>query len=319
MKRRLRTLVSSTWFKLVLSVALLVFLMPKTDIHDLGRVFAKTHLPWLIAAFVGYEISQVMSALRWWLLGRPLGFHDSFSRYLVCYFSGMYLNLFAPSTVAGDVGRALFLAGGRRRTLAFTSVIADRGIGFIALIWVNAAAILLLPGYPIPRLMRLAAWLVPPATVALWLWGPRLAVSLLPPTNRWRVLVEVELARYWSDARLLAVSFALAVCFHLVQIGTQVLIAWGLGLAIPWAFFLIFVPAANIAGMLPISMSGVGVREALYIYFLSRVGVDREAALALGLLSSAVVLLTGLSSAPVFVLLKSSRSPRPEEEEATAS
>lgn len=317
MKRRLRTLASSNWFKLVLSVALLVLLTPKTDVGDLGRIFAQTHLPWLIAAFVGYEISQVMSTLRWWLLGRPLGFHDPFSRYLVCYFSGMYLNLFAPSTVAGDVGRALFLAGGRRRTLAFTSVVADRGIGFIALIWVNAAAILLMPGYPIPRLMRLSAWLVPPATVALWLWGPRLAVSLLPPANRWRVLVEVELARYWSDVRLLAVSFTLAVCFHLVQIGTQILIAWALGLTIPWTFFLIFVPAVNIAGMLPISLSGVGIRESLYLYFLSRVGVDRETALALGLLSSAVVLLSGLSGAPVFVLLKSSRShQRPEADAA---
>lgn len=299
---RLQALVSSVWFKLALSAALLVLLSRKTDLGDLASVFAHTRPGWMLAAFLGYELSQVMSTARWWLLGRPVGLREPFSRYFICYFSGMYLNLFGPSTVAGDVGRALYLAGGRgRRALALTSVIADRGIGFIALVWINAVAILLMPSYPLPRLMYWAAWLVPPATAAAWIWGPRHAASYLQPDSRWRLMIEQDLAPYWTDHGLLGVSFSLACLFHLVQIATQVLIAWALGLQIPWLYFLIFVPAVNIAGMAPISLSGIGIREAGYMYFLSLVGVDREAAIALGLLASAVVLLSGLSGMPVFL------------------
>jgi hypothetical protein len=302
--KRLRKLISSTWFKIVLSVALLLLLFRRSDLGELTHVLAHTEPGWVFASLVGYLFSQALCALRWQLLATPLGFAESYARYFACYFSGMYLNLFAPSTVAGDVGRALFLAGGRRRTLAMTTVLADRGIGFVALAWVAAAAILLLPNYPVPRVLYWSAVIGPPAVALLWLWGPLRAVRFLSSHNRWRVMVEQQLAPYWSDYRLLGVSFTLATVFHLVQIGTQILIAWALALHIPWTFFLIFVPIVNIAGMLPISLNGVGVREAGYWYFLSLIGVDRELAIALGLLSSAVVLASNLTGAPVFLLLR---------------
>jgi glycosyltransferase 2 family protein len=300
-----RSVLGTPWFKLALSVVLLVVLFVRTEFGQIWGTIARSEPGWLLLALVGLEISQVLSAARWWLLARPLGFNEPFRRYLVYYFSGMYLNLFAPSTVAGDIGRAFFLAGGRqRRALALTSVIADRGLGFVALVWVGAGAVILLPGYPVPRILHLAAWFVPPLTVAAWVWGPLLVVRLLPPGNRWRILVESDLAPYRKDHRLMTGSFALAVLFHLIQIGTQILIAWSLDLTIPWSYFLVFVPVVNIAGMLPITMNGVGVRESGYWYFLSRIGTDSEAAIALGLLSSAITLATGLSGAPVFLFFQ---------------
>jgi glycosyltransferase 2 family protein len=305
-----RKVLGSTWFKLTLSVLLLTFLFVRTEFGDIWGAIARAEPGWLFLAFVGLEFSQVLSTVRWWLLARPLGFEEPFRRYLVYYFSGMYLNLFAPSTVAGDIGRTLFLAGGRkRRALALTSVIADRGLGSVALVWVGAAAVLLLPEYPVPRVVRLAAWLVPPLTVAAWFWGPLLVVRLLPPGNRWRTLVEDDLAPYRRDHRLMIGVFALAVLFHVVQVGTQILIAWSLDLTIPWPYFFIFVPVVNTAGMLPISLNGVGVRESGYWYFLSLIGTNGEDAIALGLLSSAITLASGLSGAPVFLFIQQ-RKPR---------
>lgn len=299
---RVRSLLSSWWFKSALSVALLALLFYETDLGELRGVLAAAQPGWLLLALGAYLISQTMSAIRWCLLARPLGFVEPFGHFFTYYFSGMYLNLFAPSTVAGDVGRALFLARGRRRALALTSVLADRGIGFVALLWVAATAVVFLPEYPLPQIVRWVAWLSPPATVIAWFWGPLLAVRWLSADHRWRRFVERDLVPYWKDYGLLAISFGVASLLHLVQIGTQIIIAWALGLQAPWSFFLIFVPIVNIAGMLPISFNGIGVREVGYWYFLSQVGVDQEAAIALGLLSSAIVLAAGLSAAPVFLL-----------------
>ncbi len=299
---RLRSLTSSRWFKLGLSVALLALLFSETDLGDVRRVLWAARPAWVLIGFAGYLVSQAMSALRWCMLARPLGFRQPFSRFFVYYFSGMYLNLFAPSTVAGDIGRALFLAGGKRRTRALVSVVADRGLGFVALVWVGAVSIIFLSQYPVPAPLYWGAWLIPPAMVFGWLWGPLLAVHFLPAGHVWRMFVERDLVPYWHDRRLLALSFGLATLFHLVQIWTQIVLAWALDLHIPWSFFLVFVPIVNLAGMLPISLSGIGVREGGYWYFLSLVGIDREAALALGLLSSAVVLASGLTGAPIFLL-----------------
>lgn len=306
MKRvaRLRAVVASRWFKLLLSAALLAVLLYETNLQRMRAALAAADVRWLVLAWTSLTASQVVSAYRWALLARALGFSESFGRFCLYYFSGMYLNLFGPGTVAGDVGRVLFLARGRRRALALTTVVAHRATGFVALIWIAATAIVLLPDEPFLGPLRWLAALTFPLTIAAWLWGPRLAARMLPPTNRWRVLVERDLAPYWHDRGLLLRALGLAAAMHALQIASQMLVANSLGLQLPWAFFLIVVPLVNIAGTLPFSLQGVGVREAGYWSYLTRIGVQRETALAVGLLSSVVVFASGLSGLPAFLLLQ---------------
>ena len=301
---RLRSLTSSRWFKAALSAILLAVLIVGTNIEELGHALATAHPGWLLVALAIYVGGATLSAARWGLLARPLGFTEPMGRFLAYFFSGMFLNLFGPSTVAGDIGRALFLARGKRRILAFTSVVAHRLTGMIALVWIAALAVLLLPQYPLPRVIYWGAWLIPPLTVFAWFRGSLFAVRWLPVGHRVRVFVERDLDPYWKDHALLGVSFLLAGCFHLTQIASQIVVAWSLGLHLPWSFFLIFVPIVNLASMLPISFSGIGVREAGFWYFLPLVGADPEQAIALGLLTSAVVLAGGLVGSPFFVALR---------------
>ena len=133
---------------------------------------------------------------------------------------------------------------------------------------------------------------------------PPLVVRLFAPGNRWRTLVEQDLAAYWNDFRLLSTTSVVALVFHSMQIISQVFLAWALDIPVGASFFFIFVPVVNILGMLPVSFSGIGVREWGYLFFLARVGVDKHAALALGLLSSGVVLANGISGGLVFFLWK---------------
>lgn len=311
---KLKSLARSRYFKLALSVALLTLLFSRTDLSELRVALFASRPGWVFVAFVGYLISQVISSYRWSLLARPLGFTESFGRYFHYYFVGMYWNLFAPSTVAGDIGRSILLARGRRRALAFTSVVADRGIGLVALVWVGALAILLVPSYPLPDIVRLGAWLAPAVTIAAWMWGPRSAVRFLRKENRWRHFVEHELVPYWRDRRVLVAGMCVSFVFHSVQVLTQVALARALGLRIPWYFFFVFVPIVNMAGMAPISFSGIGIREGGYWYFLSVLGVDRETSIALGLLSSAVVLANGLTGGVIFLLGREEGPPKSAEE-----
>jgi hypothetical protein len=129
-----------------------------------------------------------------------------------------------------------------------------------------------------------------------------------------RRFVERDLRPYRDDARLLVWSFILALAMHLLQVGSQALLAVALGLRLPWTFFLIFVPVVNVAAMLPLTVSGVGIREAGYWYFLDAVGADREEALALGLISSAVALAAGLTGAPFLLATGKPDAGRQDEE-----
>lgn len=310
---RLRAALSSRWAKLALSAALLGVLLHETDLGEIRAALAAADPALLGTALLGLIASQVVSAYRWYLLARPLGFDERFP--IVCgyYFSGMYLNLFGPGTVTGDVGRTLFLAGGRRRrALALTTVVAHRAIGFVALVWITATAIALLPDQPLPPPLRWLAALAIPATVVGWLRGPRLAARLLPAGHRWRRMIEHDLDPYWHNHRLLAAGLALAAAAHLIQLGAQLAVARALGLALPWSFFLVSVPLVNVAAMLPITLQGIGVRESGFLLALAALGVPREAALALGLLTSAVTMAAGLTGLPVFILMRRASPAAPE-------
>jgi uncharacterized membrane protein YbhN (UPF0104 family) len=305
-KTSLRAIVTSRWSRLVISAALLALLFYETNVEEMRAALAHARLDWIVLAYVAVMASQFVSAYRWGLLARAVGFAASFGRICIYYLSAMYLNLFGPGTVAGDVGRVLFLAGGRRRGLALSTVFADRVIGLVALVWIAAIGVLVLPGDPVLRPLRWPAAMIVPITIAGWLRGPRFLARLLPPTSRWRRLVEHDMAPYWHDHTLLAISLGWAAFAHLCQIVGQMFIARALGLELPWTFFFLIVPLVNIAGAAPVSLQGIGLREASYLYYLGRIGVPREAALAVGLLTSIVIVASGVSGLPAFLMLRQS-------------
>ena len=299
---RLKSVLSSRWCKIAVSAGLLVLLLRRTDLRTLRAAVAGARLDWFLAALAIYVSSQVVSALRWQILARPLGFAEPFGRFLTVYFASMYINLFGPSTVAGDVGRTFFLAGEGRRALSATSVLAHRLVGFIALVWIGAIAVLCLPRYPVPAWIYWAAWIAPVASLLVWSKGPLFVARRLPAGHRWRIFVERDLGAYWQDQRLLAEAFLLAILMHVMQIVAQIWLASALDLSIPRTFFFVFFPLVDIASMLPVTVGGVGIREAGYWYFLPLVGTGGDMAVAVGLLSSTVVLLTGVIGAPFLLM-----------------
>lgn len=300
-----RRVLSSRLVKIALSVVLLSILLSHTDLQDLFAAVKTAQPGWVFAALVMYVVSQVVSAWRWMILAKAVGFEEPFGKYFRSYFSGLYMNLFAPSTVAGDIGRALFIAGpNRSRALALTTVIADRALGFVVLVFIGAVAVITQP-YRLPPLVYLSSWIVPPAALLLWLYGPQLMVRVFSPESRWRLLIERDLDPYWKDSRLLINTSVIAAVMHVLQILAQIVLAWAIGLEVPPMFFFIFVPIVNIIGMLPISFNGIGVREAGYIFFMALVGVESHSALAVGLLSSGIVLVTGIGGGLVFILSRS--------------
>ena len=122
-------------------------------------------------------------------------------------------------------------------------------------------------------------------------------------------MIERDLAPYWHDRRLLAMTLGWAMVVHGMQIIAQKCLACALGLDIPWTFFLVIVPLISMAATLPFSLQGIGLREASYWYYLSQLGVPREEALALGLLASAMALALGLTGLPAFLMLRRSKAP----------
>jgi hypothetical protein len=211
---------------------------------------------------------------------------------LAAYFEGMFVNLCLPTSIGGDVLKVLRIGGTRSKQAAATTVVADRASGVVALILLLGLGILLRLDSP------LAKTFVPLALAASILIG----VMVL-------VVGRSALARVETSAHILGrllratpiitkAPWPRVIAWALVVQGLNVAAvaaaAQAIGANISVAGLLIATETASLAAALPVSVAGIGVREATLPMLLAADGVPRAAAIALGLTWSAIVLAIGM-------------------------
>jgi uncharacterized membrane protein YbhN (UPF0104 family) len=284
--------------KTLVSLGLLSFLLSQIDLSALLHALGSASLPYLALVLVTYLLSQLVSCLRWLFLARPLGFKLSFKEFLSFYFIGMFFNLFAPSTVGGDIGRVFYLARGGMENkergataYALVSVVADRAIGLAVLIWIGAVALAIFPMYSLPPIIRVITYAIALGFLLCWVSVPLIKRFLRYVGHPLMENLRLGLEVYWSR-----------------QSVVQVVLSWALHIDLPWSYAFILYPLVGLFSSLPISLNGIGLREGGYLFLLRQIDVSSEKAIAFGLLWFLIVALDSLIGGLVFVLKKNPRS-----------
>jgi uncharacterized membrane protein YbhN (UPF0104 family) len=254
---------------------------------------------WVVASLM-YLAAQILSSIRWWILSDTLAFPGQWRTYLGFYFIGMYFNLFLPTSLGGDVIKVHFLSREEgRRFLAAFSVVGDRLFGLIAMLLLGAAAVRLkpdvLPGH-FAIFLSLGGIVILCGLVGMPFFH-RVFKGLWPGISQHLI----GLLALWQRPRMIIVLLGLSFCLQALGMGAVAVLGAGLGIEIPLAFYFASLPLVTIATLIPISFSGIGVREGAFVYFLGLKGIQPEPALCLGLLffsvQVAISLLGGLAYA----------------------
>ena len=127
--------------------------------------------PWWLGALAVTLAGQVVAGIRWAALARPLGF-DYPNRFFVRrFFEGMFFSLCLPSSIGGDVVKAVRIGSSTRlRLLAGCSVLADRLTGLSALgVLVGTAVIVRNNHLGTPAMCAVFAGLLAAVLAAFWL------------------------------------------------------------------------------------------------------------------------------------------------------
>ncbi len=283
-----------------ISAAVVAYILLHVGRDDLRAALTAVRPEHLVLPLGLYLAGQMLSALKWWMLGSSVGLVRRLPDYVRFYFIGMFLNVFGLGTIGGDVARGLYLGDGRRRVLALNSVVFDRMNGLAILMALGAVALVALPQYHLPWILSVAYIAGGLALVIGWWTCPRL-VHLLPAGNRLRRQVEHDLAPFWRDSGLLVRVSVLSLLFHLSQVGVQWLLARAAGTSVPFSYCLVMHPILSLMMALPLSIGGFGVREGGYLYFLTAIGVDGSIAVTMGLLWWLMTALSGVVGAAVFL------------------
>ncbi len=302
------------FLKGLVSLGLLLYLFTRIEVEGLFNVLSSARPSYLVLVLTLYLLTQVISSYRWALLARPLGFNKPFKEFFVYYLMGMFFNLFAPSTVGGDVGRVFYLARGGAESKvrswigwtgsALSSVIADRTIGMAVLIWIAAFALMAFPAYSVPLPVRYITFGLALGLLLGWLLLPVLYRFIRQITHPLGEGVKLAIETYISKRQLVAKTMMLSLVIHFSQAGLHVVLGWSLGLDIPWSYALILYPLVGTFSAIPISLNGIGLREGGYLFMLQRIEVNPEKALAFSLLWFIVVVLDSMVGGVVFIFRK---------------
>lgn len=269
---------------------------------------------WLGLALVITFCGQVVCSLRWRAVLQSLDVEPvpRFQRLLGYYLASHFVGNVLPSTVGGDVLRVTRLS---RDTgdgpISFASVVLERLTGWLVLPG------LILAGFAINRgLLKLGrathvALLIAVGTLLL-LVGVLFALSSrhlggrLGRTEGWRRFAgSVHLAtahlRKHPARALTVVGWGFA--YQLVMVVATFAAARTLDVsALGLTAVLTFYPAVLIVQVLPISISGFGIREGLFVLFFHPLGVPDGKSVALGVLVYLLMLVVSTLGAPAFAV-----------------
>jgi hypothetical protein len=274
------------------------------SIQDLLQSVRVSQPIFLLAGLALAALAFVLVALRWRVLAGWLGLAISTRLAVRALFIGAFGGQVLPSGLGTDVLRGWLVA---RHTVAIrrvvASLVADRLVALFA-----ACLVLALSGLgekrsslPIPDLLAPAAAIATGAVLiafVLWCSGSyKLGVRLGVPVPL-REIGTMDGVALRAKPILLATAIALAVQAAAVVIAALTARAYAVDASLD--LWVSVIPLCVIAGAVPISINGWGVREATMIVLVAPAGIAAADAL---LVSATLGILNIVASLPGGVLM----------------
>jgi glycosyltransferase 2 family protein len=297
--------------RIIISAALLALLITKIPADDIQP--KDTHfgtLAFLAAGLVFTLGGFVLSAWRWQRVFAVFDVHVPLRTLLGHYLAGQFVGNVLPSTIGGDVlrvSRAAKTTG--TGDIAFASVVIERLSGFVAL------PLLSVLGFALePSLLELDhAWIalaIAGATVAALVvilavaGSSHLAGRFAKHQNWMRFIgaVHIGVDRIRREPRQALRVLVAALAYQASVLVAVYCAIHALGISVPNGAVLAFLPAVAAAQALPISLSGLGIREGLLVLLLRPLDVPTGKAIGVGLLWYGMTLIVSLLGAPAFAV-----------------
>lgn len=284
--------------RLIVTAAILAFLSTRIDMGAAARAVAAVDRGYLLAVLTLVAIDRMVMILRWVLLLRASGVRVGAAHAANIFLVSSFVGSFLPAGVGGDAARAWGLTRVTSQgSEALASVVVDRLLGILSLVtmgivgllvwtpggggdWRSIAAVGVLIGVCVTAFFtdRLVRAIVPDH-----LHGGRITERVLRVTD--------AVSRYRGRGGVLVHVMAWSVIVQLLRIVQAYLLGLGLGITVPFRYYLVFMPVGLLMLLLPISISGFGLPQGVIVWLLRPMGVPEEQSFAL----STLIVLTGLA------------------------
>jgi uncharacterized membrane protein YbhN (UPF0104 family) len=285
-----------SWALRLIGLALLSYLLYRLNLGQVTHLLGHVDLPLVIVALFLTVPLIWLKTIRWQIILRAQGVRYGGWSAFLAYFGSLFIGFLTPGRL-GEFVKAFHVQRecNAPLPLAVSSVLADRLFDLFALIAVGTLAVLTLSVAGTSIALAVVTLTAVIATLLLlflnpaafgffqqWAmnWG-RFGKVLFGPQG-WLTEIHSSLRRLKPLS--LSASVALTILAYAVFFGQNYLLAVSLGLDVGFWTITCAVALGSLITLLPISISGLGTREAVMITYLGIAGVSSEAALSFSLL-----------------------------------
>lgn len=301
------------FLRIGISIAILLFLFKQVDEKELVGFIRNSDKGLLWLAFIIFCLSYALCFMRWRMLLIAAGIHLSLKRVVISFCGGIFFNLVLPSTIGGDMIRSIDLAAHTKRPReVVATVLLDRLSGYVGLVALTVISLAL--GWKLvnePTVLLSVAVIITILAVILVVLFNQFVYNkinkFLSKSSKSRIkeiIRNLHHEIYIFRNRKKTIVYNLLISF-MVQTLTPLsfyFIAMALGIKINIMYFFVFLPIISAITMLPISIGGLGLRDAATIFFFAKAGVSNHLAFAMSLLSFSFIVICGAIGGLVYVL-----------------
>jgi uncharacterized membrane protein YbhN (UPF0104 family) len=299
------------YIRLIISVVLLTRAFQSIDWIKIENALPSIDFIWVLLALAMLWMSNAISGARWGHIMYHAGFAKNTIAYIRLYFAGGLINQGLPTTLGGDSYRAISSFKQLQTPehppqpmpLSFLGVLLDRSLGFAGNSILGAIGLTLggaVLGAWVPHLglfllisMLLGALLIAtllqiPKTQNIYLklmHGMKINHALKPTQTAW------GFPNVWWQ-------IVLATAIHFLTLAAFWACLKACHVEAPIESLLISIPAIGLLMLVPISISGWGLRETSLAGMLALWGVDPSLVILSSLLYGLTILITFLPGLP---------------------
>jgi uncharacterized protein (TIRG00374 family) len=302
--------------KFIVSFALIAYiLIYKTSIKDILEALSGASIFWIVISFSLHALGLLISAYRWQILIRAQGDSVPLGFLAKSYLVSSFFNNFLPTRIGGDVVR-IWDGSRYSRSLVKSSavIVVERLTGIIVLLVfaLVASLIRLEMAQQIPviwvslllgilGLLLIALFFTPVSKKLLERIPDKGIFQKIKPkvfTFRDTALIYRDKRSYFFKALFWALLLQINVILHYFLIGKA------LHLDIQLIDYFIFIPIVHLILIIPITISGFGLREGTYIEIFKFYGISASAAVSFAFIDVIFQLVVGLVGAVIYVTRK---------------
>lgn len=292
-------------FKIGLTLGILLFVIIRFSVNLSSLLREIVDYKYILfALIIPIFILPVISANRWKLFLKQVSINESISSLIKINMISIFQGLILPSSQGQDFMRIFYIEKRHpeNRGYAGATIIIERMIGFVVLCIMSLSFSIFFVEFPNRKVILLVLGII---TIVLFLiitlflnkeYCERISKKNF--SNKYISKVFSYLNKlyraiaYFPYRKVLFSSILLICIFQLSTITVVYFIFKACGYNIPLYQHISIYPIISILSMLPITISGLGIREGFFVYFYSHLGISSDSLVIMSLLNFMIIVLT---------------------------